>query len=162
LHPKARGTVRLASNDPAAAPKIDPNYFGHPDDLATTVAGLKMSRELFAMPALAKQVNRILLPDDSLTTDEELGDFVRHHARTSYHPVGTCRMGSDATAVVDTELRLSGFEGVPLSAMPASPAGQRMAESTFVGKTILRIPEHPVARSDNIRSAIPEHPVTLR
>lgn len=112
LRPKARGTVRLSSDDPKAAPRIDPNFFGHPDDLATTVAGLKLCGEIIAQPALAEHVRRIVLPDDSLTTDAELSDFVRHHGRTSYHPVGTCRMGSDHNAVVDTELKLNGFDGI--------------------------------------------------
>ncbi len=112
LRPKAKGTVRLGSGDPSAAPRIDPNFFGHPDDLATTVAGLKISREVFSEPALAKHVRRIVLPDDSLKTDDELSEFVRNHGRTSYHPVGTCRMGSDHGAVVDTELKLNGFDGI--------------------------------------------------
>lgn len=112
LRPKARGTVRLSSNDPAQAPKIDPNFFGHPDDLATTVAGLKISREIFSKPAIAKHLRRIVLPDDSIRTDQDLSDFVRHNGRTSYHPVGTCRMGSDVAAVVATDLKLNGFEGL--------------------------------------------------
>ena len=112
LRPKSKGTVRLTSTDPSAAPRIDPNFFGHPEDLETTVNGLKISREIFAQAALSKHVNRIVLPDDSLRTDEELSDFVRHHGRTSYHPVGTCRMGSDANAVVDPSLKLNGIEGL--------------------------------------------------
>jgi choline dehydrogenase len=112
LRPKARGTVRLASTDPSAAPLIDPNFFGHPDDLATTVAGLKISREVFSQPALSKHIRRIVLPDDNLTTDDELADFVRNHGRTSYHPVGTCRMGSDERAVVGTDLRLKALDGL--------------------------------------------------
>lgn len=112
LRPKARGTVRLASADPSAAPRIDPNFFGDADDLVVTVAGLKLSREIFAQPALAKFVRRVVLPDDSIQTDDDLADFVRNHARTSYHPVGTCRMGSDPDSVVDTDLKLRGFTGL--------------------------------------------------
>ena len=112
LRPKARGTVRLASDDPAQPPKIDPNFMGHPDDLETTVRGLKTSLEIFRQPALAKFVRRIVLPDASVKTDDDLRSFVRNHCRTSYHPVGTCRMGADDRSVVDTDLRLRGFEGV--------------------------------------------------
>jgi choline dehydrogenase-like flavoprotein len=83
--------VRLVSVDPKAAPDIDPNFFGHPDDLRVTVEGLKLSREAFAQPAFAKHISRVVLPDDSLKSDDELCDFVRHHARTPYHPLGTCR-----------------------------------------------------------------------
>lgn len=112
LRPKARGSVRLSSADSAAAPKIDPNFFGDPDDLRTTVEGLRLSREIFAQPALAKHVQRIALPDGNIKSDEEMANFVRSHARTSYHPVGTCRMGSDKNAVVDVDLKLRGFDGI--------------------------------------------------
>lgn len=112
LRPKARGTVRLASPDPLQAPLIDPNFMGHAEDVETTVRGLKISRDIFSEPALAKYVRRIVLPDDALKSDAELEDFVRHHCRTSYHPVGTCRMGSDDGSVVDPELKVHGFEGL--------------------------------------------------
>lgn len=111
LRPKARGTVKLASDNPAQPPKIDPHFFGHLHDLATTVAGLKICREIFSKRALAKHLRRVVLPDDRLRTDVELSTFVRNHGRTSYHPVGTCRMGSDNKAVVDNNLKLHGFEG---------------------------------------------------
>lgn len=112
LRPKARGTVRLSSANPDRPPLIDPNFMGHPDDLETTVRGLKISREIMSQPALSRHVRRLVLPDDSLRTDEELRDFVRNHCRTSYHPVGTCRMGSDDRSVVDTRLRVRGFKGL--------------------------------------------------
>lgn len=112
LRPKARGTVMLASPEPDRPPLIDPNFMGHPDDLETTVRGLKISREIISQPALAKYVRRIVLPDDSLRTDNELRDFVTQHCRTSYHPVGTCRMGADDRSVVDTQLRVRGIEGL--------------------------------------------------
>lgn len=112
LRPKARGTVRLSTGNPNDAPLIDPNFMGHPDDLDTTVRGLKISREIFSQPALDKYVKRIVLPDDAVKTDAELREFVKNNCRTSYHPVGTCRMGSDNISVVDTDLRVRGFEGL--------------------------------------------------
>jgi choline dehydrogenase len=112
LRPKARGTVRLASSDPAQAPLIDPNFMGHPDDLETTLRGLKTSMEIFRQPALARYVRRVVLPDASVKTDDDLRGFVQNHCRTSYHPVGTCRMGSDDNSVVDSRLRVRGFEGL--------------------------------------------------
>lgn len=112
LRPKARGTIQLASQDPDEPPLVDPNFMGHPDDVETTVRGLKTGLEIFAQPALAKHVRRVVLPDASLKTDDELREFVRTHCRTSYHPVGTCRMGSDNNSVVDTRLRVRGFEGL--------------------------------------------------
>jgi choline dehydrogenase len=112
LRPKARGTVRLSSKDPRQPPQIDPNFMGHPDDLETTLRGLKTSLEIVAQPALAKYVRRVVLPDGSLRGDDDLRDFIRNHCRTSYHPVGTCRMGSDDHSVVDTRLKVRGFEGL--------------------------------------------------
>lgn len=112
LRPKARGTVRLASADAGQPPRIDPNFMGHPDDLETTVRGLKISLDIFRQPALARHVRKVVLPDDTIQGDEALREFVRHHCRTSYHPVGTCRMGSDAQSVVDTNLRVRGIESL--------------------------------------------------
>lgn len=112
LRPKARGTVKLASNDPTTPPLIDPNFMGEPDDLEVTVRGLKTSLTLFKQPALAKYVRRVVLPDESVNSDQDLRNFVRNHCRTSYHPVGTCRMGSDDESVVDTQLKLRGFDGL--------------------------------------------------
>lgn len=85
---------------------------GHPDDLETTVRGLKTSLDIFRHPALARYMRRIVLPDASVATDDEYRIFVRNHCRTSDHPVGTCRMGSDDRSVVDTQLKLRGFEGL--------------------------------------------------
>lgn len=112
LRPKARGTVRLTSADPGQPPLIDPNFMGHPEDLETTVRGLKIGLEIVAQPALAKHVRQVVLPNASHRTDAELRDFATNHCRTSYHPVGTCRMGSDDRSVVDTHLKVRGFEGL--------------------------------------------------
>jgi choline dehydrogenase len=112
LRPKARGTVRLASDDPNQPPLIDPNFMGHPEDLETTIRGLKTSLAIFKQPALARYVRRVVLPDETVRSDDEFRDFVRNHCRTSYHPVGTCRMGSDDHSVVDTRLRVRGLEGL--------------------------------------------------
>ncbi len=137
LRPKARGTVRLVSSDPFSAPLIDPNFFGHPDDLAVTVAGLKISREVFSQPALAKHVRKIVLPDDTLTTDAELAEFIRHHGRTSYHPVGTCRMGSDDRAVVGTDLKLKALDGLRVcdsSIFPSLVGSNTNAPTAMIGE----------------------------
>lgn len=137
LRPKARGSVRLVSADPKAAPDIDPNFFGHPDDLRVTVEGLKLSREVFAQPALAKHIGRVVLPDDSIKSDEELSDFVRNHARTSYHPIGTCRMGSDDSAVVDTALKVNGFSGLRIcdsSIFPSLVGSNTNAPTTMIAE----------------------------
>ena len=84
----------------------------HPDDLETTLRGLKTGLEIVRQPALARYVRRIVLPDDTVMEDAALRNFIRNHCRTSYNPVGTCRMGTDERSVVDTSLKLRGFDGL--------------------------------------------------
>jgi len=149
LRPKARGTVRLASTDPSQAPLIDPNFMGHPDDLETTVRGLKTGLDIVSQPALAKYVRRVVLPDSSIRTDAELRDFVRHHCRTSYHPVGTCRMGSDNRSVVDTELKVRGFEGLRIcdsSAFPSLVGSNTNAPTAMLAEKASDLVAGPSAR----------------
>lgn len=112
LRPKARGTVCLRSANPTDAPRIDPNFFADPGDLRTTIEALKIGREILSQPALAKSIRKISLPDNSIRSQSELEVFVRQHARTSYHPVGTCKMGCDEMAVVDPTLKLRGFDNI--------------------------------------------------
>jgi len=112
LRPKARGTVRLRSADPDDPPLIDPNFLGHPDDLKTSVQGVRISREIFQQPSLQKHIRRIHLPDDSIQTQAAFEAYARQHGRTSYHPVGTCKMGTDAMAVVDPQCRVRGLDGL--------------------------------------------------
>lgn len=114
LRPKAHGTVRLASNDPDQPPQIDPNFIGHSVDLETTIRGLKTGFDIFKQPALARCFLPVVLPDALARTDDDFRNFVRNHCRTSYHTVGTCRMGSDDHSVVDTRLKLRGFEGLQI------------------------------------------------
>ncbi|MCC1482278.1 GMC family oxidoreductase [Roseibaca sp. Y0-43] len=137
LRPKARGMVRLASADPAAAPLIDPNFMGHDEDLETTVQGLKTGLEILSQPALAKYIRRVVLPDAAIRSETELRDFVRQHCRTSYHPVGTCRMGSDAGSVVQTDLKLRGFEGIRIcdsSVFPSLPGSNTNAPTAMLAE----------------------------
>ena len=100
LRPKARGTVRLRSGDPKDAPVVDPNFLGHPDDLKTSVEGVKISCEIFSQPSLQKYIRAIRFPDDSVKTQADFEAYARQYGRTSYHPSGTCKMGADAMAVV--------------------------------------------------------------
>ncbi len=122
LRPKSRGTVRLRSPDVADKPLIDPNFLAHPDDLKTSVRGVRLSREIFRQPSLQKFIRAMHLPKDSVETDAAFKDFARQYGRTSYHPVGTCKMGQDAMAVVDPELRVRGLSGIRIcdsSVMPS-------------------------------------------
>ncbi len=122
VRPKSRGTVRLRSSEPAALPLIDPNFLGHPDDLKRGVEGVKISREIFAQPSLQKHIRAVRFPDDGVKTQSEHEDYARQFGRTSYHPTGTCKMGSDAMSVVDPSCRVHGLDGLRIcdsSIMPS-------------------------------------------
>ena len=122
LRPKSRGTVRLRSADPSAQPIIDPNFLAEPDDLKTSVEGVKTSVEIFSQPSLQKYIRAIRFPDQSVKTQKDFEDYTRQYGRTSYHPTCTCKMGVDEMAVVDPQLRVHGLEGIRIcdsSTMPS-------------------------------------------
>ena len=121
LRPRSRGTVRLASADPKAAPLIDPNYWADPHDRDMSIRGLKLAQEIMRQSALKPFVLREVLPGPEVRTDEEYINYAVANAKTDHHPAGTCRMGSDGGAVVDPRLRLNGMAGlrvVDASIMP--------------------------------------------
>lgn len=122
VRPKSRGTVRLRSADPAAPPVIDPNFLSEPDDLKCSVEGVRKSVEIFNQPSMRKFVRAIRFPDDAVKTQADFEDYARQFGRTSYHPVSTCKMGTDAMAVVDTQCRVHGLDGIRIcdsSIMPS-------------------------------------------
>jgi choline dehydrogenase-like flavoprotein len=136
LRPQSRGSVTLASADPRAAPAIDPNFLGEEADLEAMVAGYKTTRRLMETPAL-----RALQTKDVFTsqvkTDDDIRNILRARVDTVYHPVGTCRMGTDATAVVDPTLRVHGLEGlrvVDASIMPTLIGGNTNAPTIMIGE----------------------------
>ncbi len=112
LHPRSRGTVRLASNDPTTAPLIDPNYWSDPHDLKMSLEGLKIAREIMQQDALKPYVMAERLPGPKVVTDDDLFDYACANAKTDHHPVGTCKMGTDAMAVVDLDLKVRGLQGL--------------------------------------------------
>jgi choline dehydrogenase len=120
--PKSRGTVRLRSGDPSAAPLVDPNFLAEPSDLKTSAEGVRISKEIFSQPSLMKFIRRHHLPGDEVRTQADFEAYARQYGRTSYHPCGTCRMGVDDLAVVDPQLRLRGLDGIRVcdsSVMPS-------------------------------------------
>ena len=136
LHPKSRGTVKLASADFADAPLIDFCYYAHPDDLATHVAGVKRVAQIFATPTFQPLIKRDLV-SGHCRTDEDWAEVIRSQVGTNYHPVGTCRMGPGADAVVDARLRVHGLEAlrvVDSSVMPKICGGNTMAPSIMIGE----------------------------
>jgi choline dehydrogenase len=119
--PVSRGTVTLASRDPAALARIDPQYLARDEDLAVLEFGIRYARELVHTHAFDKLRGREIAPGAAVTSAKELSDYVRQFASTVWHPVGTCRMGRDPEAVVDDQLRVHGVEGlriVDASVMP--------------------------------------------
>ncbi|MEO6031877.1 MAG: GMC family oxidoreductase N-terminal domain-containing protein, partial [Burkholderiaceae bacterium] len=112
LHPKSRGSVQLASADPLDAPLIDPNFLAERDDMNRLVRGFKLMRAILQQPALAGYRGQELPASAHAHSDAQIEAFIRDHADTIYHPVGTCRMGSGPDDVVDAELRVHGIDGL--------------------------------------------------
>jgi choline dehydrogenase-like flavoprotein len=136
LRPKSRGEVTLGSADPMAAPLIDPNFFGDPADLETMVAGYKTTRRLMETPAL-RALQKQEMYTAGVKTDDDIRNILRARADTVYHPVGTCKMGSDAMAVVDAKLKVHGMEGlrvVDASIMPTLVGGNTNAPTIMIGE----------------------------
>jgi choline dehydrogenase len=129
LKPKSRGQVAIASPDPTAKPLIVHNYYEHPDDLASAIAGLRLTREIARTSPLGDYATGPYnVPDGD--SDEALIAHIRQNTQTLYHPVGTCRAGRDEASVVDPELRVRGVEGlrvVDASVMPTVPRGNTNA-----------------------------------
>lgn len=137
LRPRSRGFVRLKSANPRAAPIIDPNSFAEPYDIERAVDGIRISREIMGAPSFAKFVRREHVPGDKVRTQEELREFARQFGRSAYHPAGTCKMGNDAMAVVDPELRVRGLDGLRVcdsSIMPSLVSSNTNAAVIMIGE----------------------------
>ena len=130
LRPKSRGTLQLASSDPMIAPLIDPNFLGERADMEGLLTGFKLMRGLLQQPALAGYRGRELPASAVAQTDAQIEAFIRGHADTIYHPVGSCRMGLGAMDVVDSQLRVHGVQGlrvIDASIMPSIVGGNTNA-----------------------------------
>jgi choline dehydrogenase len=137
IYPKSRGTVRLTSADPSAAPAIDPNYLDEQADIDVLVAGMELIRETMAATSIAGSVTCEVAPGPQFATRADLAKEVLNRATTVYHPVGTCRMGVDDHAVVDPSLRVRGVDGlrvVDASVMPSIVGGNTNAATMMIGE----------------------------
>ncbi len=130
LRPRSRGSVRLASANPEDAPLIDPAFLQDPQDLEDLLSGVKKMRALLEAPALAPYRVAEMANSARAQSDEQLREFIRNHADTVYHPVGSCKMGVDAMAVVSPQLRVHNLQGlrvVDASVMPTLIGGNTNA-----------------------------------
>ena len=135
--PESKGSIHLRSADPLAAPAIRPNYLADPLDQRVCVDGMKLGRRIMNNAALDKYRAHEMNPGDAVQTDEEWLDFARRNGQTTYHVVGTCRMGRDPLAVVDDELRVHGIHGLRVadaSVMPTMVSGNTNAATIMIAE----------------------------
>jgi len=137
IYPKSRGTLRLASADPSAAPVIDPGYLTEPDDARLLLDGMELIRATMASKIIAGQVSLELSPGPGYPDRDALARELPNRATSVYHAVGTCRMGTDERAVVDPALRVRGIDGLRVadaSIMPSIPGGNTNAPAMMIGE----------------------------
>lgn len=144
--PLSRGTIRLASTDPRDPPRIDPNYLGVESDRDRLVQGVELARRIFATRAFSGWIKGEILPGPPVQGGEQLKAWVRQHADTYHHHAGSCRMGLDAMAVVDPELRVHGVSGLRVadaSVMPAVPSGNCNTAIVMIGERVADFIKRP-------------------
>jgi len=137
LLPDSRGSVALRSADPADAPRITLNLLHDARDMARLVAGVKLARSVMASAPVADLITGESRPGPDTQSDEAIADFIRNSVQTSYHPTGTCRMGSDPAAVVDPQLRVNGVAGlrvVDASVFPTPVGGNTNAPTIMIAE----------------------------
>lgn len=137
LRPESRGSIHVRRADPAAAPAIRPNFLSEQVDRDTLVEGIRIARRIGDAPSLARYRERELSPGAEVRTYDEILDFCRRAGSTVFHPVGTCKMGRDAEAVVDERLRVRGLEGLRVadaSIMPTQVSGNTNAPAIMIGE----------------------------
>lgn len=139
LRPRSRGYLALRSADPQEKVAIHANYLSDADgfDLRMLLEAARLSRQILAQPAFDRYRGEEIFPGKAAISDAELAAFIRRKAESIYHPIGTCRMGNDAEAVVDSELRVRGVEAlrvVDASVMPVLPGGNTNAPTVMIAE----------------------------
>ncbi|NML32209.1 GMC family oxidoreductase [Paraburkholderia antibiotica] len=137
LRPEARGSVHATSSDPLAPPSIQPNYLDHPADVATMIAAVKLGRSVIAGTPTQQLVSQEYSPGRDCRSEADILEFIREKAFSVYHPVGSCRMGSDLAAPVDPQLRVRGVDGLRVadaSIMPIIVSGNTNAAAIMIGE----------------------------
>ena len=137
MRPESKGHIHITAADPRRAPAINFNFLSSPVDAELTVRAIRIARSIMTAPAMAPLGVSEIAPGSQAETDDEILDWVRRSAETTYHPVGTCKMGSDAMAVVDSRLRVHGIQGLRVadaSIMPTLTSGNTNAPSIMIGE----------------------------
>lgn len=138
IRPRSRGSCHIAQADPAADPTLVSNHFSHPEDIEHCLVALKKSRQIAATGPLARLIEEEVRPGPATGSDEALVNYLRATGATAYHPLGSCRIGSDATqSVVDTRLRVHGIDGLRVadaSVMPTIAATNTNAIAIAIGE----------------------------
>jgi choline dehydrogenase len=140
--PLSRGSVALRSADPLDAPVIDPAYMKRPEDLALQIEGLREARRIAAAEPLARHLMGELAPGPTAQTDADLERHIRVTGGSVFHPVGTCRMGPGANAVVSAELRVHGLRVVDASVMPQITSGNTNAPTIMIAEKAADLIRH--------------------
>ena len=137
MRPESKGRIHITSSDPKRPPAINFNFLSSPVDADITVRAVRIARSVMTAPAMARLQVSEIAPGTARTSDDEIIDWVKSAAETTYHPVGTCKMGTDPMAVVDPQLRVHGIAGLRVadaSIMPTLTSGNTNAPSIMIGE----------------------------
>ena len=142
LRSESTGSIHVASSRPDTPPAIRFNFLSEALDREVTLEAMRITRRIMTAPAMADIATDEIAPGVNISADDELLDWVRNNAETTYHPVGTCKMGADSMAVVDDQLRVRGLAGLRVadaSIMPTLTSGNTNAPSIMIGEKAARM-----------------------
>jgi choline dehydrogenase len=142
LRSESTGSIHVSSKAPNMPPKVRFNFPSAQLDREVTLEAMRITRRIMTAPAMQGIATDEIAPGMNVQTDDELLDWVRNNAETTYHPVGTCKMGSDPMAVVDDQLRVRGMQGLRVadaSIMPTLTSGNTNAPSIMIGEKASRM-----------------------
>ncbi|MGL6093007.1 MAG: GMC family oxidoreductase, partial [Pseudomonas paracarnis] len=163
LRPQSRGRVDIRSTNPADAPLIQPNYLSHPEDLRVAADAIRLTRRIVAAPALSQFKPVEYLPGEALQTEEQLHEAAARIGTTIFHPVGTCRMGDDKDAVVDSQLRVHGIPGLRIadaSIMPRITSGNTCSPTLMIAEKAAQLILSPNTAGASLLTKSPPAPRT--